>query len=482
VVELQDQDESSQTFGVWPYYLEEPLAEMNPPDANWADFIGARLAHVVIEHAGKISANALEAARGALGRAARAIVKRDMVAEYTNIAVMGSGVAAAAGEALGEPQWIDYGRRKLAAGEESVARNGSFAEYNSPTYTVVALEECERMLQLVRDPVVRDSAQRLLEVAWRLIADHWHPATQQWAGPHARAYSDRLMPAALRRIARATGIDVAISPEQTPGCDGLLVHPQPCPVELLPRFRHLPSDPTKIHQRCRRGEEGQPDRVATTWFSASACLGSFNRGHLWNQSRPLIGYWSAPGRCAVVRARLLIDGEDFAAGHIVQDQRGPRVLSAVHFWSGAGLHHPFFGVPPDGIVRLADLRLRISVEADNAELRAVRDGVWSLRAGEHQLVVHTLPGRLGEEEIVWSAGRDDRRGWLDAICVAGPVRRLAVAEVPLQLAFAVELIGAEQSPSASPLSVSSDGQRVAAAWIEPGLLVSVPLRAVPMQW
>ena len=42
---LQDADPVSKTYGIWSWTYEETLAQMDPPDWNWADFIGVRIAH-----------------------------------------------------------------------------------------------------------------------------------------------------------------------------------------------------------------------------------------------------------------------------------------------------------------------------------------------------------------------------------------------------------------------------------------------------
>jgi len=43
VLPLQDIDPSRNTYGIWSYYLEEWLEEMDEPDWNWADFNGKDL-------------------------------------------------------------------------------------------------------------------------------------------------------------------------------------------------------------------------------------------------------------------------------------------------------------------------------------------------------------------------------------------------------------------------------------------------------
>ena len=64
VLSLQDTDPTSKTYGIWPWLLEEPLAEMDPPDWNWADFCGARLAQLLVEHAGDLPEDLIQEARG----------------------------------------------------------------------------------------------------------------------------------------------------------------------------------------------------------------------------------------------------------------------------------------------------------------------------------------------------------------------------------------------------------------------------------
>lgn len=50
----QDQDSTRKTYGIWPYYLEEPLDQMPVPDWNWADFIGSNLIEITLAHQHKL--------------------------------------------------------------------------------------------------------------------------------------------------------------------------------------------------------------------------------------------------------------------------------------------------------------------------------------------------------------------------------------------------------------------------------------------
>ncbi len=84
---------------------------------------------------------------------------------------MGAAVTLAAGEIIGDGLPVDYGRARLHHFREHTDYHGSFNEYNSPTYTLVALHELERILDPVRDPQARDDAQALRRITWEVIAD-----------------------------------------------------------------------------------------------------------------------------------------------------------------------------------------------------------------------------------------------------------------------------------------------------------------------
>ena len=57
VISLQDQDPNSRTYGIWSWFMEEPLEKMSPPDWNWADFCGAQLLQVAIDHTDRLPAD-----------------------------------------------------------------------------------------------------------------------------------------------------------------------------------------------------------------------------------------------------------------------------------------------------------------------------------------------------------------------------------------------------------------------------------------
>ena len=91
VLSLQDTAPTSKTYGIWPWLLEEPLSEMDPPDWNWADFCGARLAQMLRGYAERLPEDLIRRMRAGLGHAAWSIFRRNVGPGYTNIAIMGAG-------------------------------------------------------------------------------------------------------------------------------------------------------------------------------------------------------------------------------------------------------------------------------------------------------------------------------------------------------------------------------------------------------
>lgn len=459
VIALQDTYPASPTFGVWPYYLEEPLAKMAPPDLNWADFNGARLTTAVNRHADRLSPEIRRMIAVSVGHAAVAIIKRNVGPSYTNIAAMGGRVTLIAGELLGDEKLVVYGRARLERLLAHTRDQGSFNEYNSPTYTIVALEEFDSVLTYARDPAARDATEALRRIAWQLIADHWHPSTSQWAGPHARAYHDRTPNEALDalspRIGRAlrAGAARAIPPRAA-----ML----PCPPDLLGRFAALPKPELEVRQRFICAADDRRSVYGTTWLSAEACLGSANIEGFWVQRHPLIGCWKGSGAPAVLRVRCLKDGRDFASFGMVATQAGPRILLSAHPIANSGDWHISIDRSPDGVFKGDELRLRVSLSVAGARVRALGPYSVELSAFGWKAVVHMGP-------VLWN-GANDQGGWhastgkdevyLDYIVpLSGSIAPTRLAPTSIPLAIEVLPLSEEPSREAVIVGAPAGGQR-----------------------
>ncbi|MEX0744089.1 MAG: hypothetical protein WD118_00695, partial [Phycisphaeraceae bacterium] len=492
---LQDTDSTSRTYGIWPYLLEEPLEQMRPPDHNWADFCGAQLAVALRMHAERLAPSLRQRVREALGHAAGAIFRRNVAPSYTNIAIMGAGVCAAAGELLDAPWLLAYARKRFAAIVDHVAYHGSFNEYNSPTYTPVAIYECERTHHLVADTDVCNAAERLRQHAWKMIAEHYHAATGQWAGPHSRDYNIVMTPRIAAFLADRTGVAIPLDHRMHEHVSQLgmvdALPPIPAPESCCEAFRERAEPERVVRRRYVRHADADASIWGTTWLSERACLGTVTRHELWVQRRTLLGYWrDDEQRVAVLRLRMLHDGQDFASGYAHHVQAGPRVLSLATLLTNRGDLHPLLDPPADGVFEAGDVRLRYELDAADAQARALPGGRFELRAGLGRAVLHPLPGMWDGQSIRWQLAELDHGVALEAIAYTGPRRPFALADLqPTYFAAGLELLtDADREPLAISPQLHTAAEQITASWALPDeppdepLEVAAPLRPIAREW
>ncbi|MCD6290493.1 MAG: hypothetical protein J7M34_08320 [Anaerolineae bacterium] len=170
VLALQDINPDSPTYGIWPWFLEEPLDQMSPPDWNWADFCGTRLIQIAMDHRERLPSALAHRLDQAILHAARSIQHRDMGPHYTNIALMGTYVTYTAGEFYNETGILDYARRRLRRFYDYTREQGAFTEFNSPTYTAVAIRVLARMRRDIHDRDAHPMLDWLYNLAWADVA------------------------------------------------------------------------------------------------------------------------------------------------------------------------------------------------------------------------------------------------------------------------------------------------------------------------
>lgn len=458
---LQASDPTRKEFGIWSYYLEEPLAAMAPPDWNWADFIGLSLARIVARHARQLPGALVDDVRAALGNAAWSIFRRNIDVHYTNICALGGAVAGVAGELLGEPLLTDYGARRLANLRDVTESTGEFFEYNSAVYFHVSLEASELVLELCRDSALRAAAEGLRFQTWRQFTERWHPATGQLAGPHSRAYAD-LLPAKWGERVRQS-LDSATLGARLP-----------CPEPLRPRLAALPAAETTLVRCVAPRPDPRQATIATTWLSGGVCLGSASREFLWTQRRPLIGYWPVEGGVAALRLRFLKNGKDFSSAGVQVAQANGRALAALCFFPDRGDWHPHLDRAPDATYKATRLSLRWELSAPRPTAHAPSSGCAVLAAGGVRAAVRTPPGTFDGRAVTWRHGVEGGVAFVEAVLHDGPelaldCRRPGLATV----ATAVELLEGDAAPCGDEPKVAADGATVRATW--GSLAVAVPV-------
>jgi len=485
VLGLQDVDPRRETYGIWPWLYEEPLDQMARPDWNWADFCGGELALALSQYSERLPPDPATRMRAALGHAARAIVKRNVGPGYTNIAVAGGAVTAAAGELLDDARFLDYGRRRLERFVEYTREQGGFNEYNSPTYGIVTLYWCEWIMHVVHDAAARRAGEDIRNLAWTAVSEHFHPGTNQWAGPHSRAYADRLAPYTAGFLSARIGMEIPVHPAMggSNAPQYRVVPALPAPREAAARFRSLPEVPHLVRRRFIRRFPQDRSTWGTTWFTEDACLGSVNHDTFWVQRRPIIGYWRTPSDPAVVfRVRLLHDGRDFASGLVFSRQEGPRILLMAGLATNYGDWHPGLDRPADATFAARELRLRFQLDGRETHVSRVREGVFDLAAGERRVRVLSGPGCFDDNPVHWETGRCDDVVFVDAVLYDGPRRKLALRSLGATwVAAGVECLGrGEAGTTAAPQAREVEEGMIEAEWSAlPGLRVRAPAHPAP---
>lgn len=481
LIPLQQTNRDKPGYGAWPWLMEEPLEEMESIDLNWADFCGSAIAQVLAQHRQQLDDDDLEKRlRSALRHAAIAIRDRDVGAQYTNVAVLGGGVCAVAGELLDDGDLLRYGRTRL---QNVLAKNekvDSFAEYNSPPYGKVVIGETERILQLVKDNRTRQAAEAIRTKAWEMFADSFHLPTQQWAGPHSRHSYRRLTTTLLAFLNDRVDFQIKPHPQapvERPRGYGI-VTPLPCPGKLLTKIKASDQYPVFLRRTFSLDRNGRPYFVGTTWADSKSNIGSISRASFWTQRQPVVGYWKTERDPAVAfRLRFFKDGRDFASMGVRTSQEQSRVLCALHSLPGRGDWHRSLDRPEDGIFSGKDLRVRIELEGEGVRAVQSAEGTFVLQAGEHELVVvPTEGGTFIGKPVVWQVSNEQNLSAVEAVCYSAAERDFDIQNlIDVQLAFGLQLQrkGAEMGSFSSP-ELETGEQRIDVHWL--GMQVAVPTK------
>ena len=316
VLSLQDTRRGSKRRGHWPKYWEEAVSGISRPDLNWADFLGTYLLQIALEHREVLAEDLMARLDLAVVSAARAIQRRDVSWEYSNIALRGAYVTLVTAEIYQVPDLRAYALRKLGDLHRHTMQHQCFEEYNTPTYYVSMLFVLRRFQLHAKDAQVRGWVDELYRFVWEEIAGHFHVATRQWAGPHSRSYSTLLEPEILAMIERATTDRVVF------GVKGRYVALEEaylglaCPLDLESAFVEV----RKPFTRVKKVFQEKSPRVLTTYVAPEFTLGTASCSDMWHQRQVMLAYWGTLQQPYYLRLRFLLDGDDYAPAHFASVQ------------------------------------------------------------------------------------------------------------------------------------------------------------------
>lgn len=424
VIAGQDQDSSSHTYGIWPYYLEELLEQMNNPDWNWADFIGVQLLESYMKHYDVLPDTLKESMKDAIIHASRSIQKRDVKPTYTNIAIMGTLVTYLASHLFDIPDMKEYADMRLKRFYDFTQEIGGFTEYNSPTYTVVALDELVRMKQYIIDPEALKMINYCYQTGWKTLATHFHPPSGQLAGPHSRSYSTFIRKNFYDFLYGASDGIIYYNQAKMPWDYYKLRHK--IPEDYIPMLNEISKERIQIDTF----GAGKNPEIGYTYLHPDFCFATINRSTTWQQRRPFIAYWGDPENPGYFRVILLHDFIDFGIGNIFSVQDSSTALTALNFSTDGGDYHISLDRIKDACFRAKDIRLRFEMaDSQLYEKIILNSDGFKLLDSSFCLDVKMLHAKFDQFRLKIEKGQNDRLCWVDWIIYEGKEKEFVMTKL-----------------------------------------------------
>jgi len=466
ILPLQEKNTDEPFCGVWPYYPEDPLMGRKAPvDYNWADFMAIPLIDIVINFSDYTDDDLKEQIKNALILAARSIKKRDVKGDYTNVFIMGTYVCYIVGNLYDLPDISNYARNRLAYFYGYTKDNKGFTEYNSPTYTVVAMNELLRMKRTIINPTDKAMIDELYSMCWDIIARHFHQPSGQWCGPNLRAYSSLLTPDLKRLLFTASEGKIEL-PGDYPRIPNVLM-PHKIPATMIPVFTNQTLPRTEIDTFTVGKFQGKnhvdyptigtieaQDIVGKLYANSLYALASVNQGYMWNQCRPIIAHWGTPVHPTYLQVRFLHDFYDFSAAHVISGQDSSTVLSIFNIAYNGGDKHPIIDKIKDSTIYATDLRLRVEIGGNisGSKFSVTDKNEVMLNSGNLSCLIN-LP-YVNWEGLTgyWEIGGDENNRWADYVLYSGNKRKFNFAEMQeAVIGFYLSILSPDKVPPGSNL-------------------------------
>ena len=353
-----------ETFGLWPYFYEESLEEMDSPDWNMADFNGINLFQILLDYEELLGEERAKRVLKACHDACRCIINRDVTIMYTNVTVMDIYLTITFGERYNK-EIFDFGKNKLKCFYHLVMNQKSFEEHNSPAYSIIVANIFGLMLQHIKDEECLFMINELNSLEWKVISEHYHFATGEWTGPQSRAYSQFLDPTRLSFFEKALNFEISLTDEKSFGLMDMRYD-----VKCPPEYADLFTDKNRITEKRQLLSRGfnypwfEPPRLETIYISPEYTLSSFHLCGGWNQHRPIMSYFGNRKKKYCLRLRVLHDFYDFCSGYTATIQEKASALSVTNFHTNRGDTHNDLDKVKNATISAVDLRIRYQVEAN----------------------------------------------------------------------------------------------------------------------
>lgn len=474
-ISLQDQDPDSKSCGVWPYYLEEPFATKKTPiDYNWADFISVILLEVWTGHEDRIPEELKNTIKKSLILAAEEIQRRNVGTGYTNICIIGTYVTYMVSNLFDLDDMKEYAVDRLKRFYDYTLEKGGFVEYNSPGYTLLSLDELNRMQSNIIERQARLMINTLYSMTWDVIARHYHQPSGQWCGPFSRTYNTLADADFYAVLEEASDGGIKFDNAER-RADKVARIKNKMPESLMPYFLspEYPRTETDVFIN------NDPEVIGTCYLADKYALATANRASFWYQRRPFLGYWGSIDQPKYIQVRLLHDNYDFASAVLRSQQTENKVLAGIHFITNCGAKNfTSDNLGYDGRFETKDLRLRFELgnvgtselatpSSNNDLFSFVVEGLQF----NIQLYLSLFDGLHGQ----WEKGGDGENSWVDFVIYNGSKKEFKLAEINEAILGFTFFIGTEQGISQPKYNIQNGTMK--ASW--EGLELEIPVKPFP---
>jgi hypothetical protein len=469
-ISIQDQDPNSKSYGVWPYYMEEPLATKKASiDYNWADFNAVSLLDVWMGHQEEIPAALKPTIKNSIILAAKAVQKRNCGSGYTNIAIMGTYVTYMVSHLFDLPEMKEYAQKRLKTFYDYTLDKGGFSEYNSPTYSIVALDELYHMK--IVEPSASQMIDSLYSIGWEMIARHYHQPTGQWAGPHSRSYSTPARASFYAILSEASNGKIVVGTEEKRR-DVKIKHQ--IPEYLLHYFLspEYPRTETDVFEKV------EPQVIGTCYMTDKYAISTANRSSLWTQRRPFLAYWGNIQTPKYLQVRFLHDDYDFSSASFYSQQKENKVLAGINFISNGGDKHISVDRLKEGIFVAKDLRLRFEFgnvkSPEELSFPALANEPFSITLDNLKFNLQLCYAMFEKLKGHWEKGGNGKNSWIDFVLYSGPETEFDLTKINVAALSFTFSLGSESGniPFEKP-SFSVKDKMMDVKWDGLNLLVAV---------
>lgn len=365
VIGLQCTDAASDSFGLWTFDAEKDAASDPNPDGNTTSFVGVPLLIILLEYSKFFSDEEQKSMETALKRACVYIMHRLLTPDSTHIIYSETFLAAACGERFGIPEFVRYASVQIQALYNRTQIHNSFNTYNSPLYDFYSLSEIYFICRYVKNNAICETAKKLCELHWEIIARHYHCKSGEIAAPNSRFAPQKInrgfLPAEQKQFLADVG-------NMSKYFNKIFDFRYTLPAKLLGYFK---KERTAFEQTIITNGYTFPyfyfSHVASTMMHPDYSVGSLSRNLIWYETVPFFAHFGTFSSPMSASLTVLHDGIPFSSSESAALQYQNFIMGHITFATNRADRH-INNDPIQGRVTASELCIRFAINGDSSKI------------------------------------------------------------------------------------------------------------------